>query len=165
MGWKWKWICQKLLFIYKWSQQFIIMLGVYSLLDWLGTGVLNSTSTAVTAGELCFCCPENRQLCDISTATRLQSSWISDVLSQYILSLTVLHNYCHYKYNHMLPEQNGLERDGCLILVVSICSWQTTKCKWERLNLVYTHICTEKRKILKTIILIVDKTELQMSQI
>jgi hypothetical protein len=58
-----------------------LFLGVYSLLDWLGTGVLNSTSTAVTAGA-------RKQLCDISAAARLQSSWISDVLSQHILSLT-----------------------------------------------------------------------------
>jgi hypothetical protein len=83
----------------------------------------------------------------------------------YIINTThkhapALHNYSHYKCNHMLSEQNGLERDGWLILVVSICSWQTTKCKWESLNLVY--ICTEKCKFLKTIIFIVEKTELQM---
>jgi hypothetical protein len=66
-----------------------VFLRVYSLPDWLGTGVLNSTSTVVTDGELCFCCLENRQLCDIFAGPSLQSSWISDVLSQYILSLTL----------------------------------------------------------------------------
>jgi hypothetical protein len=50
-----------------------------------------------------------------------------------------------------------VERDSWLILVVNISSWQTTKCKWGSLNLVY--ICTEKHK---TIIPTVDKTELQM---